>query len=916
MTDDGRREGGQRTRTPSEVLEGRLGTCLDTTLVLAAVLEQAGINSTLWLTPGHIFLGYWRVESTLGTAASIDASTAVNFADMDRIRVLETTALTGDSATLEQANHLATEGLAYGSAELLGVADIKEARNSGIYPLPSRSIGADGAVTVQEYTPGDSEYIFDFTGVGRGNRREVTTGPARVATWKNALLDLSLRNRLINYTDRAGFSLAVPGTDLARFEDVVNQSTAVQLVPTDDISEIDRERGLRYGHELPAPARTEMLFGKKRVYVNVMGATYTDKLRKFASAAKTIVEETGANNLYLAFGTLVWTLDKRELRSPMVLVPVTVKETARGSVFTITLDESGSSTPNFCLVEKLRVSVGLDLPGLAHPVEDESGIDLRAVFDSVRATLTERGLPFRVEETVDLSVLQFAKYRLWKDLDEKWETLARNPLVSHLINTPLEAFEDPAGEELSLDLDELSASVPVPADASQLEAVAAAVAGKTFVLEGPPGTGKSQTITNLLARALADGKRVLFVAEKRAALDVVKRRLEEVGLGPFCLDLHDKGARPAEARAQIRAALDFGVNPDKKGYAANQLAIEAAARGLRRYADRVHVENSAGYSLYEARQNEILAAEHVQALDVPLSLIENGDSEHFDEIRRALRSLPDASDAARPRRAHPWAFVSPLRLTPETADTLAAAADELDGALDELDRLDIPTDTFSLTTDTTALAPLLAAATAPVRPLATLDQLAHPDWEAHLARTQEELLRLAPMHFDVLDRVEEVVLELDLDDLRAAAVSADEAGFLSRKKARRAVRDLLDPYLRVEPETIDLDSLVTLSDSLISARAHGRYLRELVQQVPAPSPRRSGARSTRTPCAGSPPRSAFCVVCGSRSSWEPARTGPSAASSSARSTHDTTEPSSERRHVASPRRRPPCCPSPEPPRPR
>ncbi|MCJ1683057.1 DUF3320 domain-containing protein [Rathayibacter sp. VKM Ac-2928] len=828
-------EDGQKVRTPAEVLEGRLGTCLDTTLTLAAILEQAGINSTLWLTPGHIFLGYWRVESTLGTAASTDVGSAVNLADMEQIRVVETTLLTGESRTLTEAHRLAQDRhLATGPGALVGVADVREARNSGIYPLPSRSVGSDGAVTVNEYTPANSEYRFDFDGPNRGRRRDVTTGPARIATWKNALLDLSLRNRLINYTDRAGFSLAVPGSDLARFEDIVNQGTAVQLIASDSISDIARQRGVQSGKDLPPEIRSEMLFGKKQVFVSATSATYTDKLRKFASSAKTIVEETGANNLYLAFGSLVWTLDNRELRSPMVLVPVTIKETSRGSVFTIALDESGSSTPNFCLVEKLKVSLGLDLPGLANPVEDESGIDLRAAFDSVRATLTARNLPFRVEETVDLAVLQFAKYRLWKDLDEDWETLARNPLVSHLINSPLEPFEDPADEELTVDLEELSASVPVPADASQLEAVAAAVAGKTFVLEGPPGTGKSQTITNLLARALADGKRVLFVAEKRAALDVVKRRLQDVGLGPFCLDLHDKGARPAEARAQIRAALDFAVRPDVNGHASNQLTVEASVRGLRRYADRLHDENSAGYSLYEARQREILAEEHVQPLAVPHTLIENGDSEQFDEIRRALRLLPDASDAARPRPDHPWALVSPLALGDDTADALAAAADELDAALAELDRLDVPTATFSFPMDATALAPLLAAAEADARPLSTLDRLAHPDWDGHLAQAQAELLRIAPTRFEILGWIDEALIDHDLDDFRAMAVEANEAGILSRKKRRREVRDMLAPYLRVDPESVNLERLVDLADQLLAAREHAKYVRSVVQHVSAP----------------------------------------------------------------------------------
>ncbi len=172
--------------------------------------------------------------------------------------------------------------------------------------------------------------------------------------------------------------------------------------------------------------------------------------------------------------------------------------------------------------------------------------------------------PFIVEDTVHLGILQFAKFRLWKDLDDNWEELSTNSLVTHLIHSPNEAYIDAVPTPVDVDLDAVSAQVPVSADSSQLEAVVEAVEGRTFVLEGPPGTGKSQTITNLLARSLASGKRVLFVAEKRAALEVVKDRLDAVGLGSFSLDLHDKGARPNAVREQLRAALDATARPDRR----------------------------------------------------------------------------------------------------------------------------------------------------------------------------------------------------------------------------------------------------------------------------------------------------------------------------------------------------------------
>ena len=273
----------------------------------------------------------------------------------------------------------------------------------------------------------------------------------------------------------------------------------------------------------------------------------------------------------------------------------------------------------------MRQVHGLVIPELATPVEDMSGIDLEAALQATRLALAAKGIPGRVEESADLSILQFAKFRLWKDLDEHWERMSQNPLVRHLIESPTEPFEDPVPPaEEDVDLDALDATCPVPADASQLAAIAEATAGRTFVLEGPPGTGKSQTITNLLTRAVAEGKRVLFVAEKRAALDVVSSRLEAVGMGPFCLDLHDKASKPTVVRAQIKQALDHAVAVDEQGLAAREEELRSSRRTLARYRDRLHEQNPAGLSYYSARTSLPWGARHQN----PVRSIDAGTPRH------------------------------------------------------------------------------------------------------------------------------------------------------------------------------------------------------------------------------------------------------------------------------------------------
>src|SRR4051794_16371994 len=570
-------EVGQQVRSPGEILTWRVGTPLDTVVLLAAALEQAGIRPLLWLAEGHAFLGYWKEERSAESAATTDVAPLVNLVDLGLIGLVETRLLTnlgehpGHQSSADLHRPAYTGWLTGDLDRVLGVTDVHRARRDGILPLPARARDADGVLQIVEYRPAEHRHAAPHDHPHpTGSRAEA---PPRVLQWKNALLDLSLRNRLINYTQRSGLPLVVPAESLGVLENFVHDATPITLLPSDALAAVAKERGAATARDLPSEQLAETLVERRSVHADVPDSGYLNRLRNLAYKARTVVEETGANNLYLALGSLVWELDGRPLRSPLVLVPVVLTPTSRTGAYRITLDEAGSSTPNYCLLEKLRQLHGVVIPQLNELTTDGSGVDLDAALEALRTALVGYRLPYRVEPTADLAILQFAKYRLWKDLDEHWTDFAGNALVQHLVYAPTEPYEpfrDPIYDTAEhTDLDELAAALPAPADASQLRAIAEAVAGRTFVLEGPPGTGKSQTITNLLTRAVADGKRVLFVAEKRAALDVVARRLESVGMGPFALDLHDKGSRASAVRAQIREALEHAVAVDSQGLAAD-----------------------------------------------------------------------------------------------------------------------------------------------------------------------------------------------------------------------------------------------------------------------------------------------------------------------------------------------------------
>ncbi len=837
---------GQKIRTPREVVAGGFATCLDTSVVMAAALEQAGIQSQIWLIPGHALISY-AVEDVAPTFLPVttDRNTVLNLVDGGHIRLVETTRIPGgteptvfDDALLEGIRRVHR---AERIDAVLDIAAVRGQGDSGVLPLPSREVDESGNVTIVEYQPAAVLPVAAAPAaqviVGGKLTRELA--PRRVEQWKNALLDLSLRNGLLNFRERSAISVQMPPSMLPGVEDRLHEGGQVALLPASSLDPLVIERlrgGDREALDQHLVARFEQ---QKSLTILQDEASYVSALRRLSSRAKTVIEETGSNNLYLALGQLVWTPDvdkaperRKELRAPLILVPITLTSTHRGTQYRIALDEAGGSTPNFCLLEKLKQTFQLEIPDLAEPETDGSGIDLAAAFAATRAAITDAGLPFRVEETAHLAILQFAKFRLWKDLDENWEALAGNPLVRHLIETPTESFTDPVAEA-AVDLDDLMVQLPIAADSSQAEAVGEALNGRTFVLEGPPGTGKSQTITNLLAAALHRGKRVLFVAEKRAALEVVKKRLGDLGLDGLTLDLHDKSAKINDVRRRLRESLDATGAAD---HDAHTLAVERAAiarRGLAQYADAVHSRNGAQYSVYSAHNFVLTVGDETESLPVPERYAAVTAAAAVDEHLAALRELPDVADRARPAPVHPWGFLR--RSRPAAPSEVWAAAHQLDTALDALVQRG-----WDIEHLTRAVVPgeLLAwshLVRAPRRSFEQIDAAATDAWRGEDAAVRQ-IVQQSANNAPWLRVATPTAFALDPVALHTATEAARTAGFFARGRARKHLGAVLAAALQ-PGATVPPKELVLLGDALLAAQRSNNELverlRRLGAQVPA-----------------------------------------------------------------------------------
>lgn len=392
-----------------------------------------------------------------------------------------------------------------------------------------------------------------------------TTPATRIDQWKSRLLDLSLRNRLLNFRETKS-TIRILSAEPERVEDELAAQRELALRPKPKLmSEDDPRNAITYTKEQRDDALADHLrdeLGHGRLHTHLDDPEHGRRLTELFRAARNALDENGTNTLYATVGILEWREtdhSDRVHRAPLLLVLVELKRKSVLEGFSLKrIDEE--TRLNFTLMEMLRQNFRKDIPGLDPLPEDDNGVNVARVLQFFREAVRDLA-GWEVKTEVWLGQFSFTKFLLWKDLADRLEALTRNRIVRHLIHeagTPYSNLsEDIRPPQLDDQFHPRDIFCPRSADSSQLAAVMAAAEGHDFVLEGPPGTGKSQTITNIIAHWLAHGKRVLFVAEKRAALDVVHRRLREEGLEPFCLELHSNKTGKAYVLAQFDKSLKF-----------------------------------------------------------------------------------------------------------------------------------------------------------------------------------------------------------------------------------------------------------------------------------------------------------------------------------------------------------------------
>ncbi len=573
----------------TRVIADKKATPLEMALFYASCLEAAKLNPVLLLGKDKVTVGVWLYESCF-TATVQDDMSAIGKYIQDGVNNLSVIDV-ADLFSHKNASYTTCES--HFSSELKRglfetCLDIKRCRIGGVYPIPIKISAGDRYELL-----GEKQFVYDKKPdeLIDANKFALETGASKERTWQRRLLDLSLKNNLLNFRYKSG-CLHILSSDLDSFLSGLEQSDKFTVKPnTAIIKDATYFGGCDTVKSLKELIGIEMTSGIVRTYEGADGLT--ENASSLIRKAKSVEEEVGANTLCLALGFLKWKpKDDRESKfAPIALLPVTLKRTKQHGVV---MTKSEDVTVNTTLLEFLKQEHDIDMRGMEG--SKLSVPEMCALFRAKTADL--KG--WQVMDDVYIAQFTFARYAMWADVKNNIAAYRNNPLIASLLSNSNKLHDNKLSATNEDVADPCEIFAPLPCDSSQFEAVAESVNGTTFVLHGPPGTGKSQTITNMIANALYRGKRVLFVAEKQAALSVVKKRLTDIGIGQFCMEFStDKTTDKASIIRSIEETLSLKDDYPDDEFRAAGAEIEETRSALMSPMVALHKKRRLGVSVYE-----------------------------------------------------------------------------------------------------------------------------------------------------------------------------------------------------------------------------------------------------------------------------------------------------------------------------
>ncbi|RQU99436.1 DUF3320 domain-containing protein [Burkholderia cenocepacia] len=522
------------------------------------------------------------------------------------------------------------------------------------------------------------------------------------------LLDLSARNRLLNmprgarggrsieiidekvseifrllvregktFTFVAGRAAETKNPESAGADESSGDGTSTQMIEPDEIEDLAQpeddsmdERGVLRRHT------------DTRLQTRLTSKGLQKRLLELYLDARTLEEEQGVNVLFLAMGALKWVDPNNPGNTryaPLLLVPVQLDRGNAGERFNLKGRQEDFAS-NLSLEAYLDRVHALRMP----PFDASDVFDPLEYIELVRKSVETKDGWEVFPDQMSVGFFSFAKFLMYRDLDQavwpKGGAIGDHPLVRSLLADGFTGGEDLAHEDANID-----ALIPpsemlhiLDCDSSQALAIHEVRRGKNLVIQGPPGTGKSQTIANIIAAAVKDGKSVLFVAEKMAALDVVKRRLDDKGVGDACLELHSNKANKRMVLDELRRTWELGA-PKVADPGSLFVRLTEARDSLNAHARNLHaIDSKSGLSPFQVIGHLVRLREHGERPnDIQLENPEQWGEDGFAARQDLLADLANrVTEIGRPAD-HAWVGVGLAAISPMDAERLVTRVRQL-----------------------------------------------------------------------------------------------------------------------------------------------------------------------------------------------------------------------------------------------
>jgi very-short-patch-repair endonuclease len=672
----------------------------------------------------------------------------------------------------------------------------------------------------------------------------MTSIASKLESSRQTLLDLSTRNRLINIPQNSKQAKIIEVVDELSTETyrlLVKEDKSLSFLPGREKKKITPEEGQEktiededdsdFG-ELPQPeddATDDRGISKRhsdhRLQTLLTSEGLQKRLLSLFYDAITFEEEQGVNILYLALGMLKWYEDdnsKIERCAPLVLIPVSLKRGSATEKFKIKW-RNEEPAANLSLQAKMKLEFGIVIPDLP---EDED-FDIQQYFQTVQEAVSAKSR-FNVEKNkIVLGFFSFAKFLMYRDLDaSNWpenSSIDKNALIAGLVQDGFSTAEGMIDEDAHIDehlpIDRIFHVVD--ADSSQTLAIEEVRRGRNLVIQGPPGTGKSQTITNVIASAVKDGKKVLFVAEKMAALEVVQRRMNNIGLGPLCFELHSSKSNKRNVLEELKRTRDLSRPKSHDGEGATS-RLQDLREKLNAHALTLHkLHTPSRLTAYQIMGNLVhLKDKGVEARGYILDAPETWSPQDKKEKEELLADIASRIREIGIPAKHIWRGVNRSQLLPNEYDklieqfsTLQTQFGILSGDIAVVEKLFSPN---SIGLRSFKEAQSISDAVSSM-PEADHKALAYPAWYSDRKLLEEVIetgLHLKKLKEKLSNTISDAAMSTDLQDCRLQLAMHGESIVRHFKSSYKQSVSLLKSVLTIELPKSNQERLALIDDIL------------------------------------------------------------------------------------------------------